>query len=531
MRRIILAMAIVVAMPHVGHADDAALPPPQIIKRKAGGTIVHAPAVPRPPAARPASLPKATPPALRSSPGRAASPGPSADALQTHLRGTSIATPDPSGRARPAALQPAPSQRDIERTVDGYLGDARSLIAPASVGGGSGYDDGFLIRGGGFSLRTNIILQTRFEAFEWNDAAPSPGGDRSGFSLPRAVVRFSGDAPPYFKYLVELDFGGEGGPLAWDNLQGCIGCTNPNLGPDSHTHGFDELKEAWIEYNHSKALNARLGLIRTPTTRQLMVRPEFQQFVDISLASAWVGLGMSGYSDRNRDYGLMLHGVACANDQVAWAFTATNGDGGDAVRNVIDVRSSDNLAYAARVNWAFLEPIGFQEGALRQQTNRTYGEIGAWAYYYADRLDRPHTTEGDYLRAGVDLALGYGPWSFTGAISFTDDQDVGGTNDDSSTAWLAQVGFHFPQGPLEIAARWSGYDTEGDLTGDGTAQEFGVAINYYLNGHGNKLQLDASYIDTDSGGFLILDPYAAYPAFLGSGDSGWLLRLQWQMGL
>lgn len=119
----------------------------------------------------------------------------------------------------------------------------------------------------------------------------------------------------------------------------------------------------------------------------------------------------------------------------------------------------------------------------------------------------------------------------TAGYARTDDEDVLGVNDDESSAWLVQLGHHFVGTPWEIAARWSGYDTQGDLTGDGVAQEIGLGINYYLNGHGNKMQLDASYVDTDAGGFVILDPYAGYNGRVQSGESAWLLRFQWQLAL
>jgi len=37
-----------------------------------------------------------------------------------------------------------------------------------------------------------------------------------------------------------------------------------------------------------------------------------QQFVDISMASAYIGQTMPGYTDRNRDYGFMVHGAFAA---------------------------------------------------------------------------------------------------------------------------------------------------------------------------------------------------------------------------
>ena len=39
-----------------------------------------------------------------------------------------------------------------------------------------------------------------------------------------------------------------------------------------------------------------MGLIKTATTRQLMTPPEMQQFVDISMASAFIGHVMPGYT-------------------------------------------------------------------------------------------------------------------------------------------------------------------------------------------------------------------------------------------
>ena len=422
---------------------------------------------------------------------------------------------------------PARLQRAVETAFD-TPGDP-SLTQ--GVADNAGYDQGFLLRGGDFTLRTNLLLQARFESFNWDETEPVPGGDRSGFSLPRATLAFAGTAPCSMRYYLALQFGHDGAVPANENLRGCTGCAAPNLGPDSHPQNFDVLREAWIEWAPCAAFRARMGLVTLPTTRQLMTSPALQQFVDISLASAWTGLGMSGYTDRNRDYGLLLHGVLGPSSKLGWVVSITNGDGGDGVRNVLDPRSSDNLAYGARLNWAFLNPIGYQEGALRQTTCSWSGEVGVWGSYYADRQDKPHTMIGDYLRYGVDLALAYGGLSLTAAYTRAEDSDVGGMNNDESTAWLAQLGYHFPGTAWELAARWSGYDTEGDLTGNGTAQEYAVGINYYLNGHGNKLQVDASFIDTDNGGFLILDSYPGYPAFLGNGDSGLLLRAQWQLAL
>jgi hypothetical protein len=219
----------------------------------------------------------------------------------------------------------------------------------------------------------------------------------------------------------------------------------------------------------------------------------------------------------------------------------TNGDGGDSIRNVLDPRTSDDLAYSGRVNWAFLQPIGYTEGALGFDTCSWYGEVGAWGYYYADRTDKPHTAHSDFLAFGADLALGYGGFSFTGAISWT---EFGTTPDNTTEAtWtmiLLQLGFHFPGTPWEVAARWSTCDgtfsfpVGGPGDQDLTASEIAFGVNYYLNGHGNKLQLDLSIFDGQDGGFLPFDAYAgiANSAFASFNEEfGVLLRFQWQLAL
>ena len=167
--------------------------------------------------------------------------------------------------------------------------------------GQAGYDGGFWIRGGSFLMKINLTLQTRWEGFDWDDSTrePSPGGDLSGFSLPRATLKFSGDATCDVHYYAELEFGHSG--LWADNENGRDSLTTDLLFPtspipqgrlpngQSSSDLYGTLREGWIEYETSPYAIFRMGLVKTPTTRQLMTPPEMQQFVDISLASAFIG--------------------------------------------------------------------------------------------------------------------------------------------------------------------------------------------------------------------------------------------------
>ncbi|MEZ6028017.1 MAG: porin [Planctomycetota bacterium] len=452
------------------------------------------------------------------------------------------------------------SARDVQAALDSYLAHDTADVALVGGPGSAGYDNGFWIRGGDFLLRANVTLQARFEAFDYDESqAPEIGGggmvireqfqllpadadfggDLSGFSLPRATLKLSGEAPCNIRWYMELEFGHFGrdvveNQLASTNTQFI---QNVNLGPTifiGQTYNFDNTREAWIEWGCSDALNFRMGQIALPTTRQLMVKPELQQFVDISLASAFTGLILPGYTDRNRDHGLMIHGAFGCNSEWSYMLAVTNGDGGDSIRNVLDHRSSDNLAFSGRLNWAFAKPIGYQEGALAQETCGLYGEIGAWGFYYADRIDKAHTTVSDATRYGVDVALGWGGFSFTGAYTIGTDSDLfGGTTDLDYTAWLAQIGYHFPGTAWELAARASSYDVDPSTGGAGSTSELAFAINYYLNGHGNKFTVDISFFEgNDPGSFLIWDAYTGIgDAARGEETFGSLLRFQWQLAL
>jgi hypothetical protein len=447
--------------------------------------------------------------------------------------------------ASPAFADAQPSARDIQAAVDSYLADTTQDANLVGGPGSAGYDQGFWIKGGDFSLKINLTLQARYEAWIWNsDETPVPaffsaGTASSGFSLPRATVKFSGTAPCSISYYMELEFGHWGQDEIDRRFpRGMLA----QLGPLDQSRNYSNTREAWIQWSMSDAFNIRMGQIKTANTRQMMVAPELQQFVDVSLASAFTGQLMPGYTDRNRDHGVAFHGVfGCKND---WSYllTVTNGDGGDSIRNVIDQRTSDNLAYSGRLNWAFLNPIGYQEGALRQTTCNWYGELGVWGYYYADRDDLPHTQITNATRFGADLALGYGGFSFTGAFTLGSDKNAAGGKV-NYTAYLAQLGYHFPGTAWEIAARYDGYNVDqktpafGGNFGGGAVHEIAFALNYYLNGHGNKLSLDWSLVSgSDAASVLIFDPYTGYPGASGAtgtgNDSyGMLFRFQWQLAL
>jgi hypothetical protein len=436
------------------------------------------------------------------------------------------------------------SSRDVQTAVDSYMATGSDDVSLVGGTGSAGYDSGFWIRGGDFLLRINATLQARYEAWDWDDEDLAGrrfenrpfgewAGDTSGFSLPRATLKFSGEAPCSIRYYLELEFGHFGRDVVeerdsiWGGRSEDVGTAS---GFFSQTRNYDNTREAWIEWGSSAVFNVRMGQVQLASTRQMMTAPELQQFVDVSYANAMSGWMMPGYTDRNRDHGFLIHGGFGCSNEWSYMLSVTNGDGGDSIRNVIDHRTSDNLAFGGRVNWAFMAPIGYEEGALRQQTCQWYGELGAWGFYYADRLDKPHESVGDMTVWGLDLAMGYGGWSFTAAYSAYSSADADLSADIDGTSWLAQLGYHFPGTAWEVAARASS-SFEDDSFGDGTMTEYAFGVNYYLNGHANKLQLDATFLEASDDISGLLDPYPGFQGGFGNENSAVLIRFQWQLAL
>jgi hypothetical protein len=453
------------------------------------------------------------------------------------------------------AIDAAPSAREVQSSVDAYLATSKPDASLVGGPGQAGYDGGFWIRGGSFLMKINLTLQTRWEGFDWNDsdAEPTPGGDLSGFSLPRATLKFSGDATCSMHYYAELEFGHHGSQFETlanrDSIARGLGLrfpdvtryppyqgpllTQPLLQTGRAADDFGVLREGWIEYETCPQLAVRMGLVKTAATRQLMTPPEMQQFVDISMASAFIGQMMPGYTDRNRDYGVAFHGGLGCDGEWSYLLTITNGDG-PIHRNVIDGRTSDDFAYSARINWDIKGHMGYEEGALRQTECGWVASAGAWVHYYADAFThRPYFKMADRLTYGVDLAFGFGGWSFTGAYNMStwDDNGPTGAKLFEANSWFAQLGYLFPNTAWEIAAKYGMYKLDPQsTTTDLSATEYGAVLNYYIDGHSNKLSLDASIITVDGTDInFFADEYTGYNA-TGSSDAV-LVRFQWQLAL
>ena len=152
---------------------------------------------------------------------------------------------------------------------------------------------------------------------------------------------------------------------------------------------------------------------------------------------------------------------------------------------------------------------------------------GAWAHYFLDhQFENPLVQNAERLTYGADAAVGWGGFSMTAAYSAATWDNNGTVFEGFS--YLVQLGYLFPDTAWEIAARYSAYEHDPAGGAIFTGNEIAVAVNYYIDGHADKVTLDAAFLSTDDANILA-DTYAGYSA-TGTSDA-MMLRLQWQLAL
>jgi hypothetical protein len=88
----------------------------------------------------------------------------------------------------------------------------------------------------------------------------------------------------------------------------------------------------------------------------------------------------------------------------------------------------------------------------------------------------------------------------------------------------------FPGTAWEIAVRYSSVNVDVGAI-DGSLTEIAGVLNYYLNGHANKLSLDVTMLEEQDADTGYVDVYTGIHDIDGIEDSALLIRFQWQLAL
>ncbi len=332
---------------------------------------------------------------------------------------------------------------EIRGLVQDVLADADTREAFLMQRGG-GYDDGFVIGGGNFSLKINGQMQIRYV---WNDAdgATSFGGDdhRWGFENTRTKLMFSGNViNSQWGYYLEGNFGRDGGEF--------------------------EIDDAWISYDYGNGLSMTVGRYKDPLLREEMVHSSKQLAVERSMVGE--------FFTNDRVQGLMVYYDADAFR--AWG-SVSNGPTGDSAGTFST--EDTEIAFTARVeglisgNWDqfddFTSPQNDEMGIM----------LGGAFHYSVEEYGTATIDELEITVLTVDISAELGGMNFFGALMYrTLDDDA--AVDFDQTGVVLHGGYYMTE-DWEIFGRYEWADT--DDPGDDDISILTVGVNYYLGGSGS----------------------------------------------
>ena len=319
----------------------------------------------------------------------------------------------------------------------------------------TGYDGGFFVRSAeeAFELRLNGRVQLRYQ-YEQHDGEE----DLSSFYVRRLRLDFTGFVlDPAWTFRIMPDFARDA-----------------------------SLRDGWVNYAHTPALQLRAGQFYVPFQWQRSVAGSRQHFVERGLPSRDFGFP-DGY-----DIGVMLHGRATDR---RWAYGLGVFDG--AGRNVKESHSNGNMA-SARVARALTGGLPREESdyALSETPQWAVGfgvqaanqnEVRAWDLGRSDP-DAPDR-RADWAAVTADTRLAYRGFSLAVEGYWRGVEPRAAEVDDyDGWAYMVTAGWFVLPERCEITGRYSQQrDDRDDAETERT--EWGAGVNIYFAGHHRKLRL------------------------------------------
>ena len=372
-------------------------------------------------------------------------------------------------------LEAKEQERTEQEVGFGYAAGARKQgFAAEDV-----YDKGFFIRSkdGHYSLTLNGFLQARYTL-----TVPDAGRSRNNFDVALAHLAFSGNVfDPKVKYFFQYE--------------------TTTLGNSNRS----TLLDWWMQYSHSPYLRAQAGRFLLPYSRQFYAHPGHLLFPDLSEADYAFNL--------HRAIGLHLSGKV---DRLSYHALATN-----SIR-ALDAGGQQNagaeVAWQGRLEYDLLDPYGYLESSPTPALDPQLSIGIAAAFNPVDQASRfQNVMPGDRTtNVTVDGGFRYQGLSVQAAGYYRRNNLESMDETGHDWGYYGQIGYYLTD-KLELAGRVSGVDfqfannprTVGDM------REYMGGFNYYLYGHGVKLQVDYSFLDGDP--------------FVGKSTSADRLRVQTQI--
>jgi phosphate-selective porin OprO and OprP len=336
--------------------------------------------------------------------------------------------------------------------------------------------------------------------------------NQSNFEFRRARMKIGGHGyQPWIKYYFELD------------LQPSRKST------DSSSKSGTRLIDWRITLDKYDWLSFRVGQWKINYNRERVDSSGRQSFVERSIVNRIFSV--------DRQVGAMAFGRLAAGTlaDTRYYFGVFNGEGRS-------VNNDDNgMMYMGRLQWNFLgrdlkwrqSDVSFSEeaaGSLAFATARTTGKCTRWSSSGCGNLDGFESVsaaaKGQYEidQNVVETAFKWRGFAWQQELHNKTVTDRVNNTESDFKGGYAQVGYFFhnlvksvPEN-MEFAIRYAFVDepNKADIALTNTRKEYTSAVNYFINGHSNKLTLDFSHLTLDD-------------AFLTQKQSENRVRFQWDV--
>ncbi|MCP4364938.1 MAG: hypothetical protein GY800_06515 [Planctomycetes bacterium] len=366
------------------------------------------------------------------------------------------------------------SLEKLQDVVKDYLNteQGKELVAKSSPAKlKAGYKKGFYLQSldDRFKLKINNRLQVRY-TWEDNDGSK----DTSSFRIRRYKVKFSGHA-----FTKNLTY-----KVQW-NL--------PSYG------GIGKLEDAWANYKVADFLQFRGGQYKVPFNREKLISSGKLQFVDRSIAN--------GEFNLSRDIGVMAHAKPM-NGLFEYYLAIMSGAGANREEN-----TNTKMMYAVR---GAVNPLGefksYSESDLEYEENPKVALGGAFVWNDGTELfvaddDMTFNKPIVLRQTTADIMAKWRGFSILSDFYWRDvsahlGESTFPRHTNRGYGYTVQAGYFVPvsylQKHLEFAGRYSFFDPNTNVNKD-SEREIGGGVNWFFNGHKNKLQADVTSITRKQG--------------------------------
>ena len=328
---------------------------------------------------------------------------------------------------------------------------------------------------GNFSFKPYMMLQMTGNYNYYDDEGLDKAYNQdnvanSGFSIPYAVLGFTGKAFGKVTYNLSVNAAKSGGAL---------------------------LQQAWFDVKLSKGFAVKAGKFKTPfshaylTTLGETLMPQLPTSLTASVILPYSLNAVTPSVGTGFDIGVMVHGqIGRQFGYEAGIFNGTGSTVNTATKTISDDWHIPSMLYAGRITW---EPKG-KMPATQGNPKLLHEDRLLVAASASLNVESENESTND-ARYGLEFAWLHNRW-YVGAeaylmhVGFTDRQKI----TDTYNFWGAYVqAGYFVADPLQLAVRYDFMDRNG--TGkDGLLNMPAVGLNYFIKDYGLKLSAMYQYI-------------------------------------